>query len=271
MLSPLTPDGAKHLVNSSQAGWVALAVILAGILIWFDTSCARREAPRVRVTEAPEAESGNPALDLRREITEKLKFRLAAADVHRPAAIPGGSTLDNLATVVSSSDIQGSKTTAMLIRAVNAFAAKPGTYDARLYAEDAPGRRSAGSGSHLRITVDVEDARTGAIIATRTLGPCSKEDAADKAAGFTAAPGSVHARVGSGSLDGEDLSAYLLSQEMSPKSLRPEGLRAYRENQRGALSRVSRSGSATHPGCQRTGPVPTFGSAHRRHAAGADH
>jgi hypothetical protein len=247
MLSPLTPDGAKHLVNSSPAGWVALAVILAAILVWFDTWCARREAPRVRVTEAPAAESGNPALDLRREITEKLKFRLAAADVHKPAAIPGGSTLDNLATVVSSSDIQGSKTTAMLIRAVNALAAKPSTYDARLYAEGAPGRRSAGSGSDLRITVDVEDARTGAIIATHTLGPCSKEDAADKAAGFTARQ--VLRRDPStpawalGSLDGEDLSAYLLSQEMSPKNLRPDGLRAYRTDQRDTLARTD-SGNA---------------------------
>jgi hypothetical protein len=247
MLSPLTPDGARHLVNTSPVGWVALALILAGILVCFDTWCARREAPRVRVTEAPAAESENPALDLRREITEKLKFRLAAADVHKPAAIPGGSTLDNLATVVSSSDIQGSKTTAMLIRAVNAFAAKPSTYDARLYAEDAPGRSSASSGSDLRITVDVEDARTGAIIATRTLGPCSKEDAADKAAGFTARQ--VLRRDPStpawalGSLDGEDLSAYLLSQEMSPKSLGPEGLQAYRKNQRDTLARTD-SGNA---------------------------
>lgn len=35
-----------------------------------------------------------------------MKFRPAAADVHKSATIPGGSILNNLATVVASSDIQ---------------------------------------------------------------------------------------------------------------------------------------------------------------------
>ena len=238
MLGPLTPDGARHLLRSGPGGWVVLAVILTGILACLDTWCTRREPPRVSVAEVPGTQAANDGL--RREITEKLQFRLAAADVHKPAAIPGGSTLDNLATVVSSSDVQGTKTTAMLIRAVNALAAKPSTYQARLYAEViSPRPRSPRNGTPLRITVDVEDARTGAIIATRTLRSCSEADAADKAAGFTARQ--VFLRDPAtpawalGSLDGENLARFLISQEMSPKSAEPKDLMHYREEQRKEL------------------------------------
>jgi hypothetical protein len=105
MLNPLVASAQPVLPG--VVGWGILLGLCAGVLVWFDTWSARREEPRVEVAKAPEAEADNPELNDRRAVTEELRFRLPAVFVRTPATMPGGLTLDNLASMVSESDVKG--------------------------------------------------------------------------------------------------------------------------------------------------------------------
>ena len=120
-------------------------------------------------------------------VTERLQFRLPAVEVRKPAVMPGGITLENLAPVVSESGVQGSKATAARMRAIRALEAQPRSYEARLLVEpcDAIGQVRIG-GNMLRITVDLRDIRNDQSIVVRMLPPCVPAEAAERVAGFTA-------------------------------------------------------------------------------------
>jgi hypothetical protein len=220
MFAPILPGNARQMVNPGLIGWIGLLVVLGGILIWFDTGCVRRDPPRVDIPNPPGADTAKdqPGLEERRKLAEELRFRLPAVEVRRPAAMPGGSTLTNLARVVSDSDISGSKTTAAAMLVVNALTAKPRRYEVRTYVESCTKDGRLGpSGGYRLITVDMRDARTGQSLAVRVLRPCRPDEAAERVAGFIARQAFRQdvwtPAWAAGSPDGEDLSAYLLSQE----------------------------------------------------------
>jgi hypothetical protein len=221
MFAPILPGSARQTINPGMIGWIGLLVILGGVLIWFDTRCVRRDPPRVEVPNPPASEAGHPDLDDRRRLTEELRFRLPAVEVRRPAAMPGGSTLTNLARVVSDSDIKGSKTTAAAMLVVNALSAKPRRYEVRTYVESCTrDGQLQPRGEYRLITVDMRDAKTGQSLAARVLKPSPLDEAAERVAGFTARQAFRQdiwtPTWAGGSPDGDDLSAYLLSQQMRP-------------------------------------------------------
>jgi hypothetical protein len=221
MFAPILPGGARQTINPGLIGWIGLLVIFGGVLIWFDTLCVRRDPPRVEVPNPPASEAGHPDLDDRRRLTEELRFRLPAVEVRRPAAMPGGSTLTNLARVVSDSDIRGSKTTAAAMLVVNALSAKPRRYEVRTYVESCTkDGQLQPRGEYRLITVDMRDAKTGQSLAARVLKPSPLDEAAERVAGFTARQAFRQdiwtPTWAGGSPDGDDLSAYLLSQQMRP-------------------------------------------------------
>jgi len=220
MFAPILPGNARQMVSPGLIGWLVLLVVFAGILIWFDTWCVRRDPPRVDIPDPPgaEPEKDQPGLEDRRKLAEELRFRMPAVEVRRPAAMPGGSTLTNLARVVSDSDIRGSKTTAAAMLVVNALTAKPRRYEVRTYVESCTKDGQIRHSGHYRlITVDMRDARTGQSLAVRVLRPCPPEEAAERVAGFIARQAFRQdvwtPAWAAGSPDGEDLSAYLLSKE----------------------------------------------------------
>lgn len=236
MLGPLLPDG--HHVLPGLPGWIALLVALGAVLAYFDTVCTRREQPRVQVAHTPaisdapaRARTGPVSRDRvgvrvaegQAAVTERLQFQLPAVEVRKPAIMPGGSTLENLAAVASESGIQGSKLTAALMRAIHALEARIPAYEARLLVETCNAAGEAeGDGHRLRVTVDLRDIRSGQCVAVRVLPPCIPAEAAERAAGFTARQVFCHDPAtpawAVGSANGEDLSAYLLARQKSPRS-----------------------------------------------------
>jgi hypothetical protein len=247
MLSPLVPG--TEAFKPGIIGWAVLLVLCAGVLIWFDTWSARREEPRVIISEAPKAEADNTGLDDRRDITEELRFRLPAVYVRKPASMPGGSTLDNLASMVSESDVKGGKVTAALMRLVHDLEGQPRTYEARVFVERcSQDGRWRKDGNWMRVTVDLQDARTGQSVAVRMLPACLPEEAAEKVAGFAARqvfrddPSTPGWAVGSS--DGDHLSAYLLAQEICVTGPTFEELWRSRQQRRAKLHEAVRNSPA---------------------------
>jgi len=199
-----------------EAGWAGLLIVAFGVLAGFDRLSARREQPRVAIPPAPDQKAGDdPGLRHRRLLTESLRFCLPAVDVRRPAAMPGGTTTDSLASLAEASGVQGSGIAAALMRVGQSLQGQPRTYEVRMFAE-----RPRGIGGRLSVTVEMHDARTGHNVGVRVLQPCVQDEAAEKVAGYTARqvfrndPSTPDWAVGS--LDGEDLSAYLLARKICP-------------------------------------------------------
>lgn len=255
MLNPLVP-GTQNF-KPGLVGWGVLLLLCTGLLIWFDTWSAHRQQPRVDVAEAPAAEAGRPVLTKRRGLTEELRFRLPAVYVRRPASMPGGLTLDNLASMVAESEVKGGKLTAALMRVIHALEGQPHIYEARMFVEPCTADGQVGSGeSHMRVTVDLQDTRTGETIAVQMLPTCPQKEAAERAAGFAARqvfhhdPSTPEWVVGS--LDGQDLAAYLLSQEICAAGPTLEDFRQSRQQRREELERGVKKQPSTRTSRSRT-------------------
>ena len=229
-----------NYASLSVAGRVGLLIVLGGVLAGLDTWSARREQPRVTVPKAPKREPGQPDLDDRRTLTEKLRFKLPAVDVRRPATMPGSTAVGSLASLTEASDIKGSGIAAALLQLAQALQGHPCTYEVRMFTE-----RPQGRGGPLRITVEVRDARTGRSIAVEVLQPCVEGEAAEMVAGYVAQqvfrndPSTPP--WAAGSTDGEDLSAYLLAREIRPTAGTNGAWQDCRKEQREKLERVARS------------------------------
>jgi hypothetical protein len=249
MFLPVMPIGPGS-VPPGLAGWVTLLVILGAGFGALDTLCALREQPRVQVADPTSAPAGTwdpdrPHPGDQRALLEELKFRLPAVEVRKPALMPGASTLDTLASLISDSGGAGAKATATLMQAVHALEAQPRTFEVRVYSErcSADGYRQA-DGEWLHITVDLRNARTGQNMAVRVLPPCPPDEAAKRVAGFTARQVFQHDHTtpawAVGSADGEDLSAYLLAAEISPRSAAFPDVYECRQRQRSTLESAVR-------------------------------
>ena len=262
MLGSFIPAGLQHSLLPGPVGWLLLLVLIGGVLLAFDAVSVRRQQPTVNVGSVPPSGSGSDtgegnagggdsqAVHSRQVITEELKFRLPAVAVRSPASMPGGSTLASLATVVSDSEVQGSKLTAALMQAVHALEARPRIYEVQIFVDHCDDNGTVNpQGEKVLVTVDLRDARSGQTLATRILRPCPVDVAAEKIAGFTArwvfrADPSTPAWA-TGSYDGEDLSAYLLAQEIRSVSRTYQAFADCRRRQREILTdAVQRSTNA---------------------------
>lgn len=249
MFGQLAPGRIRDSLVPGLWGWLALLVLAGGLLVAFDTLSTHRLPPSVRVGDVPlplpgpaqETQGpGASGLAARRMLTEELKFRLPAVQVRAPASMPGGSALESLATVVSDSGVQGSKVTAGIMLAVHALEARPRSYYVNTFVEYCgPDGQVDPAGQYLQTTVDLRDVRTGQSLAARVLRPCPPEEAAEMVAGFTArqvfCQDITTPAWAVGSLDGEDLSAYLITREMRPAGHTFADLYGCRERQRARL------------------------------------
>jgi hypothetical protein len=243
MLAPLLPGGVTASVVVGRVGWIVLLVALLAVLACFDTWSVRREQPRVSIPRAPDAEPGLVNLADRRELTEKLRFILPAVDVRRPAAMPGSTATESLASVAAASGVQGSGLAAAVIQLAQALQARPRTYEVRVFTERCrEGGKITAHGPRRRVTVEMRDARTGQSVAVHVLQPCVPRETAQKVAGYTArqifrADPATPAWA-TGSLDGADLSAYLLARQTCPAGRSYPAWRACRDERRVRLERV---------------------------------
>ena len=166
-------------------------------------------------------------------------------EVRKPATMPGGSSLEALASLISDSSATGAKATAALMQAVHALEAQPRIYEVRIFTQrcSSDGHRQV-DGAWLHITVDLRDTRTGQNVAVRMLPPCPPDEAAKRVAGFTARQVFEHDHStpawAVGSADGQDLCAYLLADEISPRSRAFSDVYDCRQRQRRLLDSAVR-------------------------------
>lgn len=127
------------------------------------------------------------------------------------------------------------------MQAVHALEAKPRIYEVQIFVDHCKSDGTVSpDGELVLVTVDLRDARNGQTVATRILAPGPEDEAAERFAGFTArrlfrADPSTPAWA-TGSYDGNDLSAYLLAQEMRPVGRTYQAMMTARSRQREKLA-----------------------------------
>jgi hypothetical protein len=256
----------RHVQVPGQIGWLVIVVALVfgyrELEVW-----AMRSQPPVVNTSAlvtnqqdaqPSGASDGPdqpdeaLTDTPAWLMAELKFRLPAVAVRAPAILPGGTRPNELASIAENSGFKGSPLAGAIISFFGTLWPNPRRYLVRVWIEG--GKRSGGkergrrpaagqdrTPGSTRVTVDLEDPRTGASIAACTLVAADIDSAASVVAGYvgrhifkqdpTAGPWCV------GSFDGDDLAGLLLAaqQRVIPESA--TAVRRSRREQIGILER----------------------------------
>ena len=174
-----------------------------------------RQPSKCRATQA----SGTPGkslLDLQRhdELVRELKFRLPAVEVRAPAILPGGTRVSGLASIAEHSGVALSGLASAIVEFLGMLWPSPRRYQVHVWIEP---KGETKASACTRVTVDLEDRRTGETIATQTLSASAFEDAAEVVAGYVAwsifkddptTPSWCY-----GAVDGEDIAALLVTRE----------------------------------------------------------
>jgi hypothetical protein len=155
---------------------------------------------------------------LHKQLVAELKFRLAAIEVRAPAILPGGRPTIGLASIAEASGAPGAGLAAAILRFAGAIWPNPRRLELRVFVEPpakkttAPAPRAA---PDLKVTVYLDNPRSGATVATKTLLGADINEAASMVAGyvarqvFTLDPSTPPWCYGSA--DGGDLAALLLA------------------------------------------------------------
>jgi len=228
-------------------GWfVILAVLVFGyreLEVWamrwespaVDTSALGGDQPGAQSSGPPdEPDEGTTDAQRHDRLVAELRFRLPAVSVRAPAILPGGTRSNGLASIAENSGVSGSGLAGAIIRFFGALWPNPRRYQVRVWIEP---RERSGHGRPrdmpaVRVTVDVENPRTGESIATKTLAADDCDQAASMIAGYvarhifkedpTAPPWCV------GSFDGGDLAVMLLAGQQRVAPASPDEIRRSR-------------------------------------------
>jgi hypothetical protein len=230
-----------HLLSTAQApapgrlGWIAIGVVLLAGYWLCEARAVRRQAPVLDTSKlgdgqpsigaagAAGATAGGTMTDGQRHdwLAAELKFRLAAVEVHSPPILPGGSRAGGLASIAEASGNSAGGLAGAIIRFLAMLWPSPHRYELRVWMEGTPPTRRAAYGldaaDSTRVTVELDDPRTGATIATKTVVAAGMDDAASMAAGYVARQ--IFARDPAtppwcyGAADGRDLGALVLSRQ----------------------------------------------------------
>ena len=225
-----------------RVGWLVIVVALvigyrmleAWALHWqapvLDTSKLGESPPGSKPDAGPDGPAdqigGGPHYA---QLAAELRFRLAAMEVRAPSILPGGSRSNGLASIAEASGVTGSGLAGAIIRFFGMLWPSPRRFQLRLWVEATP----AGGGP--RVTVDLEDPRTGGTIVTRTVAAGSPAEAASMVAGyvarqvFAADPGTPPWCVGTP--DGRDLGAMLLARQERTDAETPADVERSRQRQ----------------------------------------
>ncbi len=152
------------------------------------------------------------------QLVAELKFRLAAIEVRAPAILPGGSRTIGLASIAEASGAPGAGLAGAILRFAGAIWPNPRQLELRVCVEPQAKKTTAttpGATPDIKVTVYLENPRSGATVATKTLAGGDINEAASMVAGYVARQ--VFAMDPStppwcyGSADGDDLAALLLA------------------------------------------------------------
>ena len=172
------------------------------------------------------------------QLVAELRFRLAAIEVRAPAILPGGSRTIGLASIAEASGAPGSGLAGAILRFAGAIWPNPRQLELRVCVEPQAKKTAAttpGKTTDLRVTVYLENPRSGATVATKTLAGGDIDEAASMVAGYVACQ--VFTLDPStppwcyGSADGDDLAALLLAGLERVRPETPEVIETSREAQ----------------------------------------
>jgi hypothetical protein len=111
------------------------------------------------------------------ELAAELRFRLPTMEILSPSILPGGARTNALASIAETSGVSGAGMVAAIFRFAGMFWPGPRLFRVRGWVEDAGGTR---------ITVLLEDVKTGLPIETRTVAGGDFNEAASMVAGYIA-------------------------------------------------------------------------------------
>jgi len=111
------------------------------------------------------------------ELAAELRFRLATMEVSSPSILPGGARTNALASIAETSGVSGAGMVGAIFRFTGMFWPRPRLFRVRSWVESAQGTR---------ITVLLEDVKTGLPIATKTVAGDNFNEAASMVTGYIA-------------------------------------------------------------------------------------
>ena len=148
------------------------------------------------------------------QLAAELKFRLAAMEIRTPSILPGGSRSNGLASVAEDTGLTAGDLTGAIIRIFGLLWPGPRRWMLRVWVES---QRPDERGGDTRVTVELDDPRTGDTVATKTITAATLDEAASMVAGYvtrvvftwdpTTPPWCY------GAADGHDLGAMLIARQ----------------------------------------------------------
>ncbi len=233
LLRPLWPGHAGHTVpEPGRVGWAILtALVLLGYR-QLEAQAYSRQAPVIDTSQLNDSQPTIPAApaagagatgnvaavltDAQRhdQLSAELKFRLAAMEIRAPSILPGGSRSNGLASIAEDSGVTGADLAGAIIRFFGLLWPGPRRWMLRVWVESPrPGEEDGA----MRVTVELDDPRTGDTVATKTITAASLDEAASMVAGYVTrqvfawdptTPGWCY-----GAADGHDLGAMLVARQ----------------------------------------------------------
>ena len=207
-----------------RLGWLAIAGLFVFLYRELEVWAMRWQSPTVDASaivsrqSAPQGgsasgEHGQAARDhpAHDDVIDELRFRLPAVAVKAPPILPGGTKVTGLVSLAESTGNSVGGLAGAIISFVGTLWPNPREYQVRVRVERHRDEDRATGGT--RVTVDVEDSRTGQSMAINTLVAGPSDEKASVVAGYVArhifgtdptAPPWCY-----GSDDGSDLSALL--------------------------------------------------------------
>src|SRR5690348_7267908 len=229
-------------------GWVVIAILhvigYRELEAWTLHSQARSLDTSALASGRPDDGAGQDAMsDKQRHdrLAAELKFRLPAVQVRSPAILPGGSRAGGLASIAEKSGLAVGGLAGAIINFFGMLWPGPRLLRVQVWVErslDCPGSEDVA-----RVTVDLDDPRTGQSLATKTLTACCDDHAASVVAAYVARYIFAEDRTAppwcTSASDGRDLAALLIARQVRdyPESL--DKVTAARMKQIGFLEGVA--------------------------------
>ena len=222
------PPGHR-IPEPGRIGWLIVAVLLAigyrELEAWalhhqapsLDTSALTTDRQNAQQNDSPSHDT-DALTDRQRHdrLAAELRFRLPAVVLRSPAILPGGSRTSEMASIAEASEVTGSGLAGAIIRFFGMLWPSPRRVRVRVWVEWAASRTKIDDVT--KVTVGLDDPRTGASIATKTLAAGSLDDAASVVAGYVAqhifAEDPTAPPWCTAAADGGDLAALLLARQV---------------------------------------------------------
>jgi hypothetical protein len=220
-----------------RVGWIVLGLLLLIGYRQLESRAFRQQAP---VIDTSQLDQGQPSIEAdpagvtdgqrHDQLAAELKFRLAAMEVRSPAILPGGSRTDGLASIAEDSGVTGAGLAGALIRYLGSLWPASRRFQLRFWVEpSAPPSVAAATSGHgtsagsaaltgeTRVTVELDDARGGVTVASKTVAAAGLNETASMVAGYIARQVFASDRSTPpwcyGASDGHDLGALLIARQ----------------------------------------------------------